>query len=201
MPVIPDIPPKPTSVASPKPSGPASPAVEKPADAKPAGKQENRPIRVELRRVTGAPGDGDTALARAVTGVLRQQDLTLVDPGDKADFTIAGEVSVVPIGPDKQHVKIVWHVRNASGAELGNVGQENDVPRGQLSGSWGDIAYIVALAAGDGIVQVLARAGPPTNPMAAHEETPKPGPEQPPDGRAAPADAAAAKAAKTKGKL
>jgi hypothetical protein len=181
--------------ASAKPSSAAAPA-----DAKPAGKPESGRLRVELRRVTGAPGDGDTSLARAVISVLRQQDLTLVDPGDKADFTIDGKVSIASIGPDKQHVKIVWHVRNASGAELGNVGQENDVPRGQLSGRWGDIAYIVALAAGDGIMQVLARAAPPAAPAAGHNGPPKTGPERPPDGGASPPDAAAAKAAKTKGK-
>jgi hypothetical protein len=140
--------------------------------------------------VTGAPGDGDTALARAVASVLRQQEPIIIDPGGKADFTIDGEVSVVPIGPDKQHVKIVWHVRNASGAELGNVGQENDIPRGQLSGAWGDIAYVVALAAGDGIMQVLARAAPP-----AQDETPKPGPERSSDQRTPPP---AAKSATTK---
>ena len=98
---------------------------------------------------------------RAVTSFLRQQDLTIVEPGGKADFYIDGEVSIAPAGPGKQHVKIVWRVRNASGAEIGTVGQENDVPRGPLSGPWGDVAYVVALAAGEGLVQVLARAAPP----------------------------------------
>ena len=39
------------------------------------------------RQSTGAPGDGAAALARAMTGVLRQQDLAIVEPGGKADFT------------------------------------------------------------------------------------------------------------------
>ena len=81
--------------------------------------------------------------------------------GGKADFYIDGEVSIAPAGSGKQHVKIVWRVRSASGAEIGTVGQENDVPSGSLSGPWGDVAYIVALAAGEGLVQVLARAGRP----------------------------------------
>jgi hypothetical protein len=193
-------------ITSAKPSGPAPPVAAKSAQAKPAGKQESAPIRVAVRRVTGAPGDGDTALARAVTSVLRQTDFTLVDPGDKADFTLDGEVAIVPIGPDKQHVKIVWHVRNASGAELGNVGQENDVPRGQLSGAWGEIAYVVALAAGDGIMQVLARAAPPAAPVApataaaASDDPSKTGRERPPGGNPSKPAAPAAKAAKTKGK-
>jgi hypothetical protein len=175
---------------------PARPAVPvTPAAAIPARKRESGPRRVTVRRVTGAPGDGATSLARAVTSVLRRQDLTIVDPGGKADFTIDGEVSIASSGPNKQHVKIVWHVRNASGAEIGNVGQENDVPRGLLSGSWGDVAYVVAAAAGDGLLQVLARAAPPANPAdgtgAAAHVSPSHGPSRP--------AASAVKAGKTKG--
>jgi hypothetical protein len=116
-----------------------------------------------------------------------------------------GEVAIVPVGPDTQHVKIVWHVRNASGAELGNVGQENDVPHGALSGAWGDIAYVVALAAGEGIMQVLARSALPESPVAptiaaASPEPSKTGPGQPPGGRTSEPAAPAAKTTKSKGK-
>jgi hypothetical protein len=148
-------------LASAKPA-PAAP----PADASPPRKRKSGLLRVAVRRVTGAPGDGGTSLAGAVTNVLRQQELTVIDPGGKADFYIDGEVSIAPVGPDKQHVKIVWRVRNASGAEIGTVGQENDVPRGLLSGSWGDVAHVVAAAASGGLVQVLAHAGPPAAPAA-----------------------------------
>jgi hypothetical protein len=191
---------------------PAVPATSAPATSSatgPARNEETGRIRVAVRRITGAPGDGATSLAGAVTSILRQQDLTIVDPGGKADLTIDGEVSLAPAGPDQQHVKIVWRVRNASGAELGTVGQENDVPRGMLSGPWGDVAYAVAAAAGDGLLQVLARAALPANPAAgtaasaAAREPPKAGPgqpsEQPPDGKTSQPAASAVKAAKTKG--
>ena len=135
---------------------------------------------------------------RAITSFLRQQDLTIVEPGGKADFYIDGEVSIAPAGSGKQHIKIVWRVRGASGAEIGTVGQENDVPSGSLSGPWGDVAYIVALAAGEGLVQVLARAGPPATPAAAT------GPEAAPSAEKAaaksPEAAAPSKTGKTKEK-
>jgi hypothetical protein len=169
----PDVPPESTPAKPPAPEPPAAkPAIPDLASAKPAAlapstaaspprKQENGRLRVAMRRVTGAPGDGGTSLAGAIANFLRQQELTLVESGGKADFTIDGEVSIAPAGSGKQHVKIVWRVRNASGAELGTVGQENDVPSGSLNDRWGDVAYVVALAAGEGLVQVLARAGPP----------------------------------------
>ena len=57
----------------------------------------------------------------------------------------------------KQHVKIVWHVRRTDGSEIGTVAQENDVPAGLLDGAWGDVAYTVAVAAQNGIMELIAR--------------------------------------------
>jgi hypothetical protein len=117
-------------------------------------------VRVAVRPLTGAPGDGGKALANAVKAVLRQQELAIVESGQKPDLTVDGEVDVSPARVDKQHVKILWRVRRADGAEIGTVGQENDVPKGLLDGPWGDLSYNIALAAGDGLMQLVARAAP-----------------------------------------
>jgi hypothetical protein len=117
--------------------------------------------RIVIRPVSGAPGDGAKSLASAIATVLKRQDLAVLDdPSAKADVILDGEVTIVPVKPDKQHVKIVWHVRRADGAEIGTVGQESDVPKGLLDGAWGDVAYTVAIAGADGLMQVIARAGP-----------------------------------------
>jgi hypothetical protein len=116
--------------------------------------------RIVIRPVSGAPGDGAKSLANAIATVLKRQDLAVLDdPNAKADIILDGEVTIVPVKPDKQHVKIVWRVRRADGAEIGTVGQENDVPKGLLDGAWGDVAYSVAIAGADGLMQVIARAG------------------------------------------
>jgi hypothetical protein len=117
-------------------------------------------VRVAVRGINGAPGDGAKSLAAAVATVLRQQDLAIVESGQKPDLTIDGEVSLAPVKPDKQHVKIVWRVLRADGVEIGTVGLENDVPRGLLEGPWGDLAYSVAMAAGEGLLQLVARGAP-----------------------------------------
>ncbi len=118
-------------------------------------------IRVAVHPLSGAPGDGGKSLANAVETVLQRQELAIVTGDQKADLVIDGEVSVAPLKADKQHVKILWRVRRADGAEIGTVGQENDVPKGLLEGPWGDLAYSVALAAGDGLLQLVARGAPP----------------------------------------
>jgi hypothetical protein len=117
--------------------------------------------RVAVRKISGAPGDGDNSLATALTAVLKHADIELVDAKDgKPDVDVDCDVKLDPIPGNKQHVKIVWHVDRASGGEIGQVAQENDVSHGQLDGAWGDIAYSVAMAAADGIMQLVDRAGP-----------------------------------------
>ena len=117
--------------------------------------------RIVIRPASGAPGDGAKSLANAIALVLKRQDLTVLqDANANADVILDGEVTVKPVNADKQHVKILWRVRRSDGVEVGTVGQENDVPKGMLDGPWGDIAYSVAIAGADGLMQVIARAGP-----------------------------------------
>jgi hypothetical protein len=131
--------------------------------------------RVAIGKIAGAPGDGTTALAGAIAAVLKRQELAIVAPNDKADLVVEGDVTVDPVKANKQHVKIVWRVKRPGGAEIGTIGQENDVPRGTLDGAWGDLAYSVATAASDGLLQVIARG------------TPEPAPTPPRQAAAAPA--------------
>ena len=135
-------------------------AREPPPTAAAAESQGAPRIRVAIQPLRGAPGDGGKSLAAAMSAILRQQELGIVDDTAKPDLTIGGEVDVAPVKAGKQHVKILWRVRRADGAEVGTVGQENDVPKGILEGPWGDLAYSIAIAAGDGILQVIARGAP-----------------------------------------
>src|SRR4029077_9616613 len=114
--------------------------------------------RLQIGGVAGAPGDGGESLARAITELLKKQDLVITtDPQAKADLLLDADVAISKPKAGKQNVKILWHVRRKDGGEIGTVGQENDVPTGLLDGAWGDVAYMVAVSAQDGIMQLLAR--------------------------------------------
>lgn len=118
-------------------------------------------LRVAVRKVNGAPGDGNNSLATSLAAVLKHQDLDIVDPAKgKPDLAVDCDVKLDPVKDGKQHVKIVWRVARPDGGEIGQVAQENDVPRGQLDGAWGDIAYMVAMAAESGIMQLVDRGAP-----------------------------------------
>ncbi len=132
---------------------------EAPTEAETGGQ-----TRLLISGVDGAPGDGTDSLPRAITEVLRRQDIAIVtDPEAKADLVLRATVVVAKPKAGKQNVKIVWYLRRKDGGEIGTVGQENDVPAGLLDGPWGDVAYMVAVSAQDGIVQLVARGAlPPT---------------------------------------
>ena len=118
--------------------------------------------RLLIGGIAGAPGDGNDSLAKAVTELLKKQDLVIVtDPQVKTDLVLDADVTAAQPKAGKQHVKIVWHVRHKDGSEIGTVGQENDVPAGLLEGAWGDIAYMVAVSAQAGIMQLVERGAPP----------------------------------------
>jgi hypothetical protein len=130
-------------------------------DDAPAEAQVGGPTRLLIGGVAGASGDGAQSLPRAITEILKRQDLAIVtDPEAKADLVLDADVVVANPKAGKQNVKIVWRVRRKDGAEIGTVGQENDVPAGLLDGAWGDVAYVVAVSAQDGIMQLVARGAP-----------------------------------------
>ena len=117
--------------------------------------------RLLIRGVGGAPGDGGESLAKAITEILKKQDLAIItDPQAKADLVLDADVTVAKPKAGKQNVKIVWHVRRKDGGEIGTVDLENEVPTGLLDGAWGDVAYMVAVSARDGIMELVARGAP-----------------------------------------
>jgi hypothetical protein len=117
----------------------------------------NRPARVAVPAVTGAPGDGNLALTRQLRSRLAQLGPAVQDSAANVDFIVRGQVNVVPIAGGQQRVEIQWIVSTATGDERGRVVQLNDVPAGSLNGYWGDVATVVAQEAAGGIRDVILR--------------------------------------------
>jgi len=111
-------------------------------------------LRVRLPVVEGAPGDGNEALARAIRLLLARQEVALVDAGDRDAISLLGRVLVRADGAEDR-VDIEWVVRGSDGRALGTVAQSNIVPRGSLSGRWGQVAYAAAEGGVEGILQLL----------------------------------------------
>jgi hypothetical protein len=112
---------------------------------------------VWIEPVSGAPGDGNTALGRAIKATLQVHQVPLARNRAEAAFVLLGTVAMSPPAGGRQEIKIVWRVADRDGNELGRATQENAVPAGSLDGPWGRIAPIVAEAAVGGIQDVVAR--------------------------------------------
>jgi hypothetical protein len=117
----------------------------------------NRAAKLFVPIVTGAPGDGDTALTRMIRTDLAQIGPLVQSTPEGADFIVTGTVTVSPLPKDQQQVEIAWTVTWPNGKVVGKVSQLNSVPAGSLDSYWGDVAVAVAQEASGGIDAVVER--------------------------------------------
>ena len=113
-----------------------------------------------IGEVTGAPGDGNAALRRAIAVALGGGGVRLVADTEKAIFHLTASVEMG--APDKgaESIRILWLVKDVDGKTLGRIEQANAVPAGSLDQRWGQTAAFVAAAAMDGIILAIDRNDP-----------------------------------------
>ncbi len=127
----------------------------------------NRPIKVQVAAVTGAPGDGNRQLTRNMGDQLAQFGMQVQDSPVGADYIVAGTVLATSKTPKTTQIEIQWQVRNAQADERGKLWQLNEVPAGSLDRYWGDVAVAAASEAAAGVKDVLDRdTGRTTRPAA-----------------------------------
>ncbi len=115
----------------------------------------NRPAKVFIPPVTGAPGDGNFTLTSQLRTKLEKLGPVVQGSAIGADFIVRGEVRVVDIAGHQQRVEIQWIISDATARERGRVVQLNEIPAGTLNRFWGDIAVVVATEASGGVRDVI----------------------------------------------
>lgn len=110
-----------------------------------------------IQGVSGAPGDGNQTLARAIREALRLRDFQVTDDPRQAAFRLMGQVDMTPPNAGRQHVKIIWRVTTMNGGNVGRATQENTIPAGSLDGGWGQVADMIGNAAVDGIQELFGQ--------------------------------------------
>jgi hypothetical protein len=118
---------------------------------------ENRPPRIFVGMVTGAPGDGDTTLPLDLTRALPGPDLEVVTNAAEADFMVTAAVKTQPDQGQLQ-VELDWSVADVNHRKIGQVTQIHDLAAGDITPYWGDVAAAAAAEAAGGIQQVVANA-------------------------------------------
>jgi hypothetical protein len=117
----------------------------------------NRPSKIYLPPVTGAPGDGNQSLTQQIRASLGRLNDVVQENQAGADFTVIGHVNAVPVAGGMVRVEITWKMTDAAGHDLGMVLQMNEVPPATISGYWGDVALAVAREAAGGIQKTVLR--------------------------------------------
>jgi len=145
----------PTATATPASATPPAAPTPAPAPATAAAKFP----RVRVLTVTGAPGDGNRALTAGMRRALGEQQVVLVDAPDATTVTVIGSVEISPPAEGAQRIVIRWVVKGPGGEQLGDLEQANTIKAGALNGEWGGVAHVIALAASEGILDLMIRAG------------------------------------------
>jgi hypothetical protein len=105
--------------------------------------------------VAGAPGDGEQALAAALSRQLAARGLKPANAFQANVYEVQGTVRMAPAGKGKESVTIVWVVLGPDGNQLGITRQTKDVRKGSLDRTWGPAAEAAAAAAAAEIVKLL----------------------------------------------
>jgi hypothetical protein len=119
---------------------------------------ENRPPRLYMAGVTGAPGDGDDVLALNMRRDLPGTDDVLAKAPAQADFTIDGRVKATPQPGGQLLVEIDWDVFDTNHRKIGQVTQLHQLSAADIEPHWGDVAAAVASEAAAGVQQVVTNA-------------------------------------------
>jgi hypothetical protein len=107
--------------------------------------------------VAGAPGDGDQALAAALSRQLEARGLKPATAFQANIYEVQGTVRVTPAAKGKETIVIVWVVLGPDGNQIGVTRQTKDIRKGLLDKAWGKAAEAAAGAAAQDIVKLIPR--------------------------------------------
>jgi hypothetical protein len=113
--------------------------------------------RVLVATVTAPSPAGSRALTSAMRRALGESQMVLVNSKEPGAFEVQGSVELSPPVDGRQRIVVRWFVKRADGTQIGDLEQANTVPAGSLEGNWDKLAPIVALAAVDAVVELIAR--------------------------------------------
>jgi hypothetical protein len=107
--------------------------------------------------VAGAPGDGDQALAAALSRQLEARGLKQATAFQANIYEVQGTVRVTPAAKGKETIVIIWVLLGPDGNQIGVTRQTKDIRKGSLDKAWGKAAEAAAGAAAQDIVKLIPR--------------------------------------------
>lgn len=115
----------------------------------------NRPARITLTAITGAPGNGNQVLGWLLRDTLRKLGDVIEDDPANADFTVKAKIDDVMVDTKTRRIEIFWLIHNARNEEVGEIVQLNEVPTNSLDQTWGTLGGTVTNEAANAIHDVI----------------------------------------------
>jgi hypothetical protein len=119
---------------------------------------ENRTPRVFIGTVTGAPGDGDSALPLDLARALPDTGVVLTKKQQGADFAVTANVKTQPQPNGTLLVELDWILHDANNRVIGQVTQLHALMPTDIEPYWGDVAAAAAQQAAGGIREAISHA-------------------------------------------
>ena len=114
-----------------------------------------------LGEISGAPGDGDAALRRAVYAVLRRTEVMVASQTEHRGPRLDAHIEVTAHSDRQDQVRLVWRIRDSDQKTVAVLKQENVLPKGRLDRKWGSLAFDIVLAIQPQIVEAVRRLRDP----------------------------------------
>ena len=114
------------------------------------------PLRISVKPIEGAPGDGREALQLATLEMLMANGVKRDDINP--DVVLMGQVDTEASVPGQEYITITWRAITQDGEELGDVSLSNNIPKGSLDGRWGSTAFAIAQAGLPQLLELLSFA-------------------------------------------
>jgi hypothetical protein len=107
--------------------------------------------------VAGAPGDGEDALAAALSRQLAARGFIPATAFQANVYEVQGTVRVAAAAKGRENITIIWVVLAPDGTQLGITRQTKDVRKGSLDKKWGPAANAAAAAAAEDIAKLIPK--------------------------------------------
>lgn len=128
------------------------------------GQAAIEPPAMKVIPVVGAPETGAKSLTLAISirlrlaGVRVAGDRSITGANaddDTSPYSLSASLSVTENPDNSEHIAVEWILYAPDGNELGNLEQENDMPKGEVDKNWEAVSGAVASAALPGILALM----------------------------------------------
>ncbi len=111
---------------------------------------------VAIVSIKGGKGAGNSELTSALKTELQKAGWPVAAKKQGDTILISATITIVN-DPEGERITIIWFVKTPDGRPMGDVKQENIVPKGSVNAGFGEAAPLIAEGAANGIFELVGK--------------------------------------------